>query len=224
MLRNHDTVKAANFRWSKSKAKVIEWETQEHSWGIRDVPVEVTDMMSWPKLRKKASTRTRIENSTALQGETAPQPMDVDKTLWVEDPVIPTSEKRVRQPAFPSWMKLIWDMSPSPRTLTLKSSSLRLALTYTASSILRVSWQWLHAKAASLLHLSEDALTAFLRLFSARSAAKSHINCFLFTEFINGEESTSCHYSYGRLGCACNLGTLVIHAWIKWCAMKLFMF
>ena len=102
MPRNRDTVKAANFRRTKLKAKVIEWETREHSRGIRDVPVEVTDMTSRPKLRKKASIWTRIENSAALQGETAPQPMDVDETLWVEDPVIPTSEKRVRQPACPS--------------------------------------------------------------------------------------------------------------------------
>jgi hypothetical protein len=101
MPRNRDTVKAANFRRKKSEAKVIEWETREYSRGIRDVPVEVTDMKNRPKLRKKASIRTRIENSAALQGETAPQPMDVDETLWVEDPVIPASEKRVRQPAFP---------------------------------------------------------------------------------------------------------------------------
>jgi hypothetical protein len=102
MPRNRDTVKAAKHRRAKFKAKVIEWEAREHSRGIRDVPVEVTDMTSRPKLRKKAGMQTREDNSAALQGETAPQPMDVDETLWVEDLVIPASEKRVRQPACPS--------------------------------------------------------------------------------------------------------------------------
>jgi hypothetical protein len=105
--KNRDTVKAANFRRTKLKAKVIEWEPREHSRGIRDVPVEVTDMTSRPKPRKRASIRPRVENNAALQGETTPQPMDVDETLWVEDPVIPAIEKRVRQPACPSSTKLI---------------------------------------------------------------------------------------------------------------------
>ena len=74
-------------------------------------------------------------------------------------------------------------MSPSCRTLTLKSLSPRLALTYTASSILRVFWQQQHAKAASLLCSSGDAPTAFLCLYSAKSAVKSHISFFLFIEF-----------------------------------------
>jgi len=80
MLRNSDTVKAANFRWPKFKAKVIEWEFREHSRGIRDVPVEVIDMASRPKPRKKASRWPRAEDNAALQGEAAPQPMDVDET------------------------------------------------------------------------------------------------------------------------------------------------
>jgi hypothetical protein len=82
-------------------------------------------------------------------------------------------------------------ISPSPSTPTLKNLSPRLALTYAASLILRAFWQRLHARAASLLRLSGGALTAFLRLYSARSAAESRTSCFLFTEFKNGWENTS---------------------------------
>jgi hypothetical protein len=108
MPKKSVTVKAASLRRSKLKAKVIEWEPREHSRGIRDVPVEVTDAASRPKLRKKASRRPRAEDDAALQGEAAPQPMDIDETLWVdlEEPVMPASKKRVRQPECPSSTKL----------------------------------------------------------------------------------------------------------------------
>ena len=33
-----------------------------------------------------------------LQGETAPQPMDVDEAFWADDLAIPDSERRVRGP------------------------------------------------------------------------------------------------------------------------------
>jgi hypothetical protein len=104
MPRNRDTVKAAKHRRTKFKAKVIEWEAREHSRGTRDVPVEVTDMTSRPKPREKASRRPRAEDNAALQGEAAPQPMDIDETFWVdlEEPAMPASKKRVRQPACPS--------------------------------------------------------------------------------------------------------------------------
>jgi hypothetical protein len=102
MPKKCDTVKAANLRRTKSKAKVIEWESREYSRGIRDVPVEVVDLKSRPKPRKKASRRPRAEKNAALRGETAPQPMDVDETFWVEEPVMPTSKKKVRLPPRPT--------------------------------------------------------------------------------------------------------------------------
>jgi hypothetical protein len=108
MPRNHDTVKAANLRQKKYKANVIEWETREHSRGVKDVPVKVSDMASQTKSRKKAGSRPRAEGNAALQGETAPQSMDVDDAFWVEEPVMPASEKRVRQPACPLSTKLTY--------------------------------------------------------------------------------------------------------------------
>src|SRR6267378_4081894 len=95
-------------------------------------------------------------------------------------------------------------ISPSLSTPTLKNFSPRLTLTYTAYSIMRAFRRWLHARAASLLHSSGGALTAFLHPYSARSAAESHTSCFLFTESKNGLERTSCHRGCGRLGCAYN--------------------
>ena len=68
----------------------------------------------------------------------------------------------------------------------LKILSPRLALTYAASLIQRASQRRLHVRAATLLRLSGGALTAFLHVYSARSAAESHTSCFLFTEFKNG--------------------------------------
>ena len=101
---NRDTIKAANYRRAKSKGKVIEWETRVHSRGVRDVPVEVSAMASQRQLRKKDRRRKMAEQNDPLQGhgEAAPQSMDVDEIFWAEEPVMPTSEKRVRQPAFPS--------------------------------------------------------------------------------------------------------------------------
>lgn len=204
MPRNHDTVKAADLRRAKSKAKVIEWETRAHSRGIRDVPVQVRATASQPRPRKKASRGERAQKNDTLQGGTAPQPMDVDETFWVEEPAMPTSEKRVRSPhALPSELNLTCP-PPSPSELILKNFSPRSALTYAASSILRAFPRRPHARVASLLRLSGGALTAFLHLYSARSAAKNHISDFLFTEFKNGSEDTSCHRGCARLGCVCN--------------------
>jgi len=113
MPRNSGTVKAVNLCRAKSKAKVVEWETRVHSQGVRDVPVEVSAMESRSKPRKGAGRRPRAESNDVLQGESAPQSMDVNKTFWEEEPVtgMPTSEKRVRQPACPSSTNLTYCIS-----------------------------------------------------------------------------------------------------------------
>jgi hypothetical protein len=178
-------------------------------------------MKSPSKPRKKASRRPRAERNYTLRHATPPQPMDVDETFFAEEPAMPTSVKDVRQPACSSLMNLTYP--PSLSTPTLKNLFQRLAPTYVASSILRAFRRQLHAGAASPLHLSGGALTAFLQLCSARSAAKSRTSCFPFTGSKNGWENTLRHRSCGKLGCTCNLGTLGIHAHIKLCAIKLFM-
>jgi len=222
MPRNSDTVKATNLRRAKSKkAKVVEWESRVYSRGIRDVPVEVSAMASQPKPKKRSGRRPRAESNDVPQGENTPQSMDIDETLWDEEQVMPASEKKVRQLACHSSTNLT---HCSPRTPTLKNLFPRWALTCAASSILRAFRLRLHARAATLLSSSGGAPTASLHLYSARSAAESHTSCFPFTEFKNGWENTSLHRGCGRLGCACNLGTLGIRAQIKLCAMKLFIY
>jgi hypothetical protein len=113
MLRKSDTVKTANRRKARSKAKVIEWEAREHSRGTRDVPVEVSTAASQQKPTKKAGRGPRAERNDPLQGEAAPQPMDVDETFWVEEPVVPASEKGVRKPVCPSSMNLTYLLVPA---------------------------------------------------------------------------------------------------------------
>lgn len=108
MPRKHHTAKAADILRSKSKAKIIKWEKREYSRGTRYVPVEVRPTASQLEPRKRASKRPRAENNDTLQGGTAPQPMDIDETFWAEEPVVPTSGKRVRQPAYPSVANLTY--------------------------------------------------------------------------------------------------------------------
>src|SRR5258708_19563412 len=114
-------------------------------------------------------------------------------------------------------------MHPRPSTPTLKILFLRLALTCAASSILREFQRRLHARAASLLHLSGGAPIAFLHSYFVRGAAEGRTSCFLFTGFKNGSENPLSHRACTTLGYACNLATPWIHAHIKLCAIKYFM-
>jgi hypothetical protein len=108
-----DSVKAATLRERKSKGKIVEWEARVYSRGIRDVPVDIGPMASPLKPRKKALKRPTAENDDALQGETAPQPMDIDEAFWVEEPDMPTREKRVRQLTCPSSANLTHPPDPA---------------------------------------------------------------------------------------------------------------
>lgn len=97
MARNRGTIKATHPHHTKSKVKVVQWETRVLARGIRDIPVEVRTTASRSNPKKMVNRQSREENNNAFQGEAAPQPMDVDESFWVEEPAIPTSEKRVRQ-------------------------------------------------------------------------------------------------------------------------------
>jgi len=81
MLWNCDTVKAVSLNQKTKTAKVIEWEPWKRSQGIRDVPVEVTAPASPPRLRETSRRQPREEHNVTLQGEAAPQFMDVDETF-----------------------------------------------------------------------------------------------------------------------------------------------
>jgi hypothetical protein len=81
MLWSHDTVKAANILRGKSKAKVVEWEPQNYSRGIRYIPVEVSAATSQSRARESTSGQLKAETNDMLQGETASQPMDIDEAF-----------------------------------------------------------------------------------------------------------------------------------------------
>jgi len=100
--KNFDTLKAADLCLTRSKAILEEWVPREYSRGERDVPIKVSDIESQqPKRRKKAGRQARAENDATFQGESTPQNMDIDETpfQWVDEQVIPDSQKTVRQPA-----------------------------------------------------------------------------------------------------------------------------
>jgi len=127
LKKNCNTIKAAKFL-PKSEAKVIKWETRTYSQGIRDIPVEVSATTSQPRPRKMACRRPRAESNNMSQGEAAPQPMDINETFWVEEQVIPTSEKRVRQPTYtflasltylPALAHLHWRLYPQDWALPM---------------------------------------------------------------------------------------------------------
>jgi hypothetical protein len=141
MPSKRDTIKARDLQ-TKARVRVVEWETRMYSRQMRDVPVEVSDSdgESPPKAKKRpkrAARRSRAESSNALQGGTNPQPMEVDETFWAEEPVMPTSEKKVRRSTIHMLLPRKPHTSHRFRTPTLRILSLRLALTYAASLILR---------------------------------------------------------------------------------------
>jgi hypothetical protein len=112
MQRKSAIIRGPSLRRVK-KAKLVELVPQENYRGTRYVPVEVSDMASPPKPRKRASRQPRAERNDTLQHETPqhetpPQPMDIDETFWTEEPVMPTSEKKVRRPASSSSMNLTY--------------------------------------------------------------------------------------------------------------------
>src|SRR6266567_8243487 len=113
MPQNYEVVKVADLRWSKKRAKLVEWEARETYRGIRDVPVVVSSRAHQPKPRENASRRPRAEKNNSLQGEAAPQSMDIDKTFGAEEPVMPASKKRVRLHACPSSTNLTYFPVPT---------------------------------------------------------------------------------------------------------------
>jgi hypothetical protein len=92
-------IKASKVIQRKSKAKVIEWVTENRSRGTRNIPVEVSISRNLPKPRRDAG-RMETNDYEAIFHETDPASMDVDETFWTEEPVIP-EKKRVRLPIIP---------------------------------------------------------------------------------------------------------------------------
>jgi hypothetical protein len=183
-------VKASKVFQKKSKAKVIEWVTREHSRGTRYIPVDVSTSTS-QQTQGRDTVRMEIDNHEAVLHEADLPSMDVDGSFWIEEPVIP-EQRRVSSPTCP--FSTICDKALSLNAPSWKSLFLELAPTCIASSVLRGSRLRECARAACLLHLSGGAPTAFLLWSSARSVAETPTNGFLSTEFSNGQGNTSCHH------------------------------
>jgi hypothetical protein len=93
-------IKASKVFKRKSKAKVIEWVTKEHSRGTRDVAVEVNTSKGEPKPRQNTGG---LESDEAALYETTLPTMDVDETFWTEQAVV-DEQKRVSSSASPFLM------------------------------------------------------------------------------------------------------------------------
>jgi hypothetical protein len=189
-----DTINASKLLKKKSKATLIEWVPRKGGRANRFVEVEVgasTKASTSRQMRRKRAGS--IENNAAIPHASS---MDIDETLWIEEPVIP-EKKRVSSPTCPP--STVFDIYLSLSAPTSRNSFLRLAPTCVASSTLRVFRLQQHARNACLLHLSGGALTAFLPIYSARSAAENPTSGFPSTGFRSGRESSLCHHGYGRL-------------------------
>ncbi|KAH9048382.1 hypothetical protein EDB84DRAFT_1434385 [Lactarius hengduanensis] len=88
-------IKASKVFQRKSKAKIIDWVSRKGSRGTRNIPVEVSTSTNLPIPRKDAGGR-EIDNHEAILHETDPPSMDVDKTFWIEEPVIPEPKRSQR--------------------------------------------------------------------------------------------------------------------------------
>lgn len=93
-------IKASKVFQRKSKAKVIEWVTREHSRGTRYIPVDVSTSTS-QQTQGRDAAGMEIDKHEALLHEADPPSMDVDETPWMQEPVIP-EQRRVSSPTRPS--------------------------------------------------------------------------------------------------------------------------
>jgi hypothetical protein len=117
-------IRAAKIFERKSKAKVVEWKTREHSRGTRYVPVEI-GTSTRQQIPGRDAVRVDIVNQEAILDDADPQPMDVDEPFWIDEDV--TQQRRVSSPSCPFLMP--FDLSLSPSVSTWKSLFLGLTPT-----------------------------------------------------------------------------------------------
>jgi len=196
-MKRH-TINASKILERDSRATLVEWVPLKGSRANKYVRVEVGTSTGASRSQRNPRRGTRkSENNEAIQN--APS-MDVDETLWMEEPqepVIP-EKKRVSSLTCPS--ATIFYIAFSPSTTILANLFLGLALTCIVFSILRVFQLQQHVGAACLLRLSGGALTAFLLSYSARSAAESHTSSSPSTGYRSGQENVLCRHGCGKLG------------------------
>lgn len=112
-------IKASKVLKDRFKAKAVNWITQDHSRGTRDIPVKV-------RTKKQKTTQRQntggIESAEEILHGTNLPSMDVDETFWTEEPDI-GQQKRVSSPASPPWV--VFYESFSLNVSTSRNSFLR---------------------------------------------------------------------------------------------------
>ena len=109
----------------KSKAKVIEWVPRERSRGTRYFPVNVSTSAG-RQTERRDTARMEIDDHEAVLYEVDPPSMDVDETLWIDEPVIPeqrsvspttfsssTACDMALCPSVPSWKIFFLGLAPT---------------------------------------------------------------------------------------------------------------
>jgi hypothetical protein len=92
------SIKVSKRSKTRAKAKIMEWTTTEYSRGTRDLAVE----KSTSRAKGPAGQISEgVENPKAILDETTFLAMDVDETLWTEEPVT-NEQKKVSFPRRPS--------------------------------------------------------------------------------------------------------------------------
>lgn len=82
----------------RSNTKIMDWTTKECARGTRDLAVERRTSRGKGPARQ---TSEGVENPKAILDETTFTAMDVDETLWTEEPVT-NEQKKVSFPRRPS--------------------------------------------------------------------------------------------------------------------------
>jgi hypothetical protein len=111
-------IKTSKLFERKSKAKVVEWKTREHSRRTRYVPVEIGTSTSWQTSgRVTVGMDMDVVDQGAVSHDADPQSMDVDEPFWIDEDV--PEQRTVSSPTYPFLMS--FDVALSPSVPTWKS-------------------------------------------------------------------------------------------------------
>lgn len=90
---------------SRRRPKVVEWVPRNSSRGTKYIEVDVSDSTSQSMPRQDTAgikNNERTPQKTSTLPMEVDVPMEVDETLWMNEPAIPEREKRVSLPAHSS--------------------------------------------------------------------------------------------------------------------------
>lgn len=103
-------IKTSKFIKRKSKAKVVDWKTQERSRGTRYFQVEVGTSTSRQTTGRDAVGMDIIDKE-AVSHNADPQSMDVDEPSWIDEDA--SEQTRVGSSSCPFLMSFDWLLVPA---------------------------------------------------------------------------------------------------------------